>query len=203
MTSNMSVSGKQDLKKDERMMEGKRSDSPEPSCVSMKSDASMKSPLNFRDRDSSPDVRPEKRKSNVSRNQLESIFKKMEKNRNRQSNWTEEQGLLLAPNIKVCYEENLAQLSLAKARGAPGTQYPKQSMPLFHWWCGQATIVRKGDMCCSPRQKMRLQHTSGNPHSQGVDHLQSGCPRWPTLSFKSWDTLRSVSPGCQQALTRQ
>ncbi|XP_053368703.1 NLR family CARD domain-containing protein 3-like [Clarias gariepinus] len=76
MTSNMSVSGKQDLKKDERMMEGKRSDSPEPSCVSMKSDRSMGPPLHFRD--SSPDVRPEKRKSNVSRNQLESIFKELE-----------------------------------------------------------------------------------------------------------------------------
>ncbi|XP_053368704.1 uncharacterized protein LOC128542751 [Clarias gariepinus] len=76
MTSNMSVSGKQDLKKDERMMEGKRSDSAEPSCVSMKSDRSMGPPLHFRD--SSPDVRPEKRKSNVKRFQLESIFKELE-----------------------------------------------------------------------------------------------------------------------------
>ncbi|KAB5566009.1 hypothetical protein PHYPO_G00248120 [Pangasianodon hypophthalmus] len=57
MTSNMSVSGKQDLKKDERVMEGKRSDSPEPSCVSMKSDWSMEEPIAFRDRDSSTDVR--------------------------------------------------------------------------------------------------------------------------------------------------
>ncbi|XP_053092965.1 NACHT, LRR and PYD domains-containing protein 4E-like isoform X2 [Pangasianodon hypophthalmus] len=78
MTSNMSVSGKQDLKKDERMMEGKRSDSPEPSCVSMKSDASMDPPNIFRDRDSSTDVRPQKKKSNSSRNQLESIFKELE-----------------------------------------------------------------------------------------------------------------------------
>ncbi|KAF4084682.1 hypothetical protein AMELA_G00108830 [Ameiurus melas] len=57
MTSNMSVFGEQDLKKDERMMEGKRSDSPEPSCVSMKSDRSMELPINFRDGASSPDVR--------------------------------------------------------------------------------------------------------------------------------------------------
>ncbi|KAB5566007.1 hypothetical protein PHYPO_G00248100 [Pangasianodon hypophthalmus] len=78
MTSNMSVSGKQDLKKDERMMKRKRSDSPEPSCVSMKSDASMKDPLYFRDRDSSTDVRPQKKKSNISRNQLESIFMELE-----------------------------------------------------------------------------------------------------------------------------
>ncbi|XP_058240294.1 uncharacterized protein LOC131349008 isoform X2 [Hemibagrus wyckioides] len=117
MTSNMSVSGKQDLKKDERMMKrkrsdspepscvsmksdrsmerpfhfrdrdsstdvrmmaGKRSDSPEPSCVSMKSDWSMGEPIAFRDRDSSTDVRPQKKKSNISRNQLDSIFKELE-----------------------------------------------------------------------------------------------------------------------------
>ncbi|KAB5566012.1 hypothetical protein PHYPO_G00248150 [Pangasianodon hypophthalmus] len=78
MTSNMRVSGKLDLKKDERMMEGKRSDSPEPSCVSMKSDASMGLPIAFRDRDSSTDVRPQKEKSNISTNQLESIFKELE-----------------------------------------------------------------------------------------------------------------------------
>ncbi|KAK3525087.1 hypothetical protein QTP86_014817, partial [Hemibagrus guttatus] len=74
MTSNMSVSGKQDLKKDERMMEGKRSDSPEPSCVSMKSDQSVGEPINFRDRDNSTDVRSQKTKSNISKNQLDSIF---------------------------------------------------------------------------------------------------------------------------------
>ncbi|XP_053475914.1 NLR family CARD domain-containing protein 3-like isoform X8 [Ictalurus furcatus] len=78
MTSNMSVSGEQDLKRDERMMEGKRSDSPEPSCVSMKSDASMHHPLHFRDGASSPDVRPQQKKSNLSRNQLDSIFKELE-----------------------------------------------------------------------------------------------------------------------------
>ncbi|XP_053534440.1 NLR family CARD domain-containing protein 3 [Ictalurus punctatus] len=78
MTSNTSVSGKQDLKRDERMMEGKRSDSPEPSCVSMKSDWSMERPYHFRDRASSPDVRPQQKKSNLSRNQLDSIFKELE-----------------------------------------------------------------------------------------------------------------------------
>ncbi|XP_053475895.1 NACHT, LRR and PYD domains-containing protein 3-like isoform X2 [Ictalurus furcatus] len=78
MTSNMSVSGEQDLNKDERMMEGKRSDSPEPSCVSMKSDASMDHPITFRDGASSPDVRPQQKKSNLSRNQLDSIFKELE-----------------------------------------------------------------------------------------------------------------------------
>ncbi|XP_053476088.1 NLR family CARD domain-containing protein 3-like isoform X2 [Ictalurus furcatus] len=78
MTSNMSVSGEQDLKKDERMMKRKRSDSPEPSCVSMKSDWSMNIPFNFRDGASSPDVRPQQKKSNLSRNQLDSIFKELE-----------------------------------------------------------------------------------------------------------------------------
>ncbi|XP_060723390.1 NACHT, LRR and PYD domains-containing protein 12-like isoform X2 [Tachysurus vachellii] len=58
------------------MMEGKRSDSPDPSCVSMKSDESMEHPIHFRDRDSSTDVRP--KKSNISRNQLDSIFKELE-----------------------------------------------------------------------------------------------------------------------------
>ncbi|KAF4084680.1 hypothetical protein AMELA_G00108760 [Ameiurus melas] len=78
MTSKMSVSGEQDLKKDKRMMEGKRSDSPEPSCVSMKSEESMNHPCNFRDGASSPDVRPQKKKTNISRNQLDSIFKELE-----------------------------------------------------------------------------------------------------------------------------
>ncbi|XP_060731404.1 NLR family CARD domain-containing protein 3-like isoform X3 [Tachysurus vachellii] len=58
------------------MMEGKRSDSPEPSCVSMKSDQSMELPITFRDRDSSTDVRPQK--SNISTKQLDSIFKELE-----------------------------------------------------------------------------------------------------------------------------
>ncbi|MCJ8728063.1 hypothetical protein PDJAM_G00000180 [Pangasius djambal] len=67
-----------DSSTDLRMMEGKRSDSPEPSCVSMKSDWSMDHPLHFRDRDSSTDLRPQKKKSNISRNQLDSIFKELE-----------------------------------------------------------------------------------------------------------------------------
>ncbi|XP_060722933.1 NLR family CARD domain-containing protein 3-like isoform X2 [Tachysurus vachellii] len=75
MTFNMSRSGKQDLKKEERMMAGKRSDSPEPSCVSMKSDASMECPIYFKQRS---DVKPQKNKSNGSLNQIESIFKELE-----------------------------------------------------------------------------------------------------------------------------
>ncbi|XP_053490963.1 NLR family CARD domain-containing protein 3-like [Ictalurus furcatus] len=60
------------------MIAGKRSDSPEPSCVSMKSDWSMEKPIAFRDRDSSTDVRPQKKNSNISRNQLKCIFKELE-----------------------------------------------------------------------------------------------------------------------------
>ncbi|XP_060778653.1 NACHT, LRR and PYD domains-containing protein 12-like [Neoarius graeffei] len=60
------------------MMKRKRSDSPEPSCVSMKSDWSMERPIFFRDRDSPADLRPQKKKSNISRHQLESIFKELE-----------------------------------------------------------------------------------------------------------------------------
>ncbi|KAF5895828.1 NACHT, LRR and PYD domains-containing protein 12-like, partial [Clarias magur] len=59
------------------MMKRKRSHSAEPSCVSMKSDASMDPPLKFRDRDSSSDVRPRKKKPNNGK-QLDSIFKELE-----------------------------------------------------------------------------------------------------------------------------
>ncbi|KAK3524667.1 hypothetical protein QTP86_000542 [Hemibagrus guttatus] len=60
------------------MMEGKRSDSPELSCVSMKSDQSVGEPINFRDRDNSTDVRSQKKKSNISKKQLDSIFQELE-----------------------------------------------------------------------------------------------------------------------------
>ncbi|KAK3565370.1 hypothetical protein QTP86_007108 [Hemibagrus guttatus] len=55
-----------------------RSDSPEPSCVSMRSDRSMYDPIHFREQDSSTDVRSQKKKSNISRYQLESIFTELE-----------------------------------------------------------------------------------------------------------------------------
>ncbi|XP_053092772.1 NACHT, LRR and PYD domains-containing protein 12-like isoform X2 [Pangasianodon hypophthalmus] len=108
MTSNMSVSGKQDLKKDERMMEGKRSDSPEPSCVSMKSDASMGDPIAFRDRDSSTDVRAQKKKSNISRNWLESIFMELEhKVITLIKNELKRFSKLLSPDYPACTEREM------------------------------------------------------------------------------------------------
>ncbi|XP_036446670.1 NLR family CARD domain-containing protein 3-like [Colossoma macropomum] len=58
MASKMSLSGEQDTKKDESLVPSvasqKRSDSPEPSCVSIKSDRSMDFPLDFRRGDGSP-----------------------------------------------------------------------------------------------------------------------------------------------------
>ncbi|XP_047659823.1 NACHT, LRR and PYD domains-containing protein 3-like isoform X3 [Tachysurus fulvidraco] len=64
---------------DESLMEGERSDPPEPSQVSMKTDRSMDQPWNLRDRNSSTDLRLQKEKSKVtSRNQMESIFKELE-----------------------------------------------------------------------------------------------------------------------------
>ncbi|XP_062865935.1 NACHT, LRR and PYD domains-containing protein 12-like isoform X2 [Trichomycterus rosablanca] len=60
-------------------MKGTRPSSPEPSCVSMKSDQSMKPPLYFKDVGCSFDLRPQNKKLNVTyRDQLESIFKELE-----------------------------------------------------------------------------------------------------------------------------
>ncbi|XP_026803750.3 NACHT, LRR and PYD domains-containing protein 12 isoform X3 [Pangasianodon hypophthalmus] len=56
MTSKMSVSGEQDTQIDESLIQGKRSDSPESSCVSMRSDSSMDPPVKFRD--CTADMRP-------------------------------------------------------------------------------------------------------------------------------------------------
>ncbi|XP_076843134.1 NACHT, LRR and PYD domains-containing protein 3-like isoform X14 [Brachyhypopomus gauderio] len=53
MTSRMSVSGEQHTQKGESVTNRKRPDSPEPSCVSMKSDESMEPPLRLR-----PEVNP-------------------------------------------------------------------------------------------------------------------------------------------------
>ncbi|XP_062865944.1 NACHT, LRR and PYD domains-containing protein 12-like isoform X2 [Trichomycterus rosablanca] len=61
------------------VMEGARTDSPEPSCVSMKSDRSITQPHNFKDGGCSTDLRPQKENLNVTyRDQLESIFKELE-----------------------------------------------------------------------------------------------------------------------------
>ncbi|XP_036415026.1 NACHT, LRR and PYD domains-containing protein 12-like [Colossoma macropomum] len=62
MGSKMSSSGEQHTEKHQRPTKHKRSDSPEPSCVSMKSDHSMGEPNNFKETDRPSTVRPTKRK---------------------------------------------------------------------------------------------------------------------------------------------
>ncbi|MCI4377956.1 hypothetical protein PGIGA_G00209540 [Pangasianodon gigas] len=61
------------------LVQVERSDTPEPSHVSMKSDRSINPPWNFRDRDSSTDPRSQTEKSNIiSSDQLISIFEDLE-----------------------------------------------------------------------------------------------------------------------------
>ncbi|XP_047667170.1 NLR family CARD domain-containing protein 3-like [Tachysurus fulvidraco] len=67
-----------DTSSDLRKMEGKRSDSAKSSCVSMKSDWSKDPITNFRSRETPSDLRQQKKSSNISRNQLDSIFKELE-----------------------------------------------------------------------------------------------------------------------------
>ncbi|XP_053351060.1 NACHT, LRR and PYD domains-containing protein 3-like isoform X2 [Clarias gariepinus] len=75
----MSVCGEQNTKKDESLIQGERSDSPEPSCVSMKSDQSMGRIISFRDTDCVTDLRPQKNKPNITeKSQLEEIFEELE-----------------------------------------------------------------------------------------------------------------------------
>ncbi|XP_076836815.1 NLR family CARD domain-containing protein 3-like [Brachyhypopomus gauderio] len=78
ITFNMSISRKWHTKK-ESLIQGKRSDSPEPSCVSMKSDASMKDPLTFREGECDSDESVQKKKLVLPyRKHVESIFKELE-----------------------------------------------------------------------------------------------------------------------------
>ncbi|XP_062846580.1 NLR family CARD domain-containing protein 3-like [Trichomycterus rosablanca] len=70
-----------DSSTDLRWVESKRSASPEPSCVSMKSDGSMYVPLQFRGGDSSTDLRNQeklKKSERSNRKKLDSIFEELE-----------------------------------------------------------------------------------------------------------------------------
>ncbi|XP_049328974.1 NACHT, LRR and PYD domains-containing protein 3 [Astyanax mexicanus] len=78
MSSKMSVSGEQDTQEAERLDQNKRSDSPEPSCVSMKSDRSMDEFRHFRDDNSSADLRVQKETPEISRRNMDSILKELE-----------------------------------------------------------------------------------------------------------------------------
>ncbi|XP_049338705.1 NLR family CARD domain-containing protein 3-like [Astyanax mexicanus] len=55
-----------------------KAESPEPSCVSMKSDASMHTPLTFRKEESCSEMRIQQEASNISRRNMEVIFKELE-----------------------------------------------------------------------------------------------------------------------------
>ncbi|XP_037396981.1 NACHT, LRR and PYD domains-containing protein 3-like isoform X2 [Pygocentrus nattereri] len=80
MSSTMNSSGEeQHTEREMRMMKRKRSDSPEPSCVSMKSGQSMDPPITFRERGCSPPVSVQMEISHMSStNHLESVFKHLE-----------------------------------------------------------------------------------------------------------------------------
>ncbi|KAI4879727.1 hypothetical protein NFI96_007604 [Prochilodus magdalenae] len=78
MTSKMSSSEEQDLQKAERLDQGKRSDSPDPSCVSMKSDQSMGRNITFRGETSSTEVREQKETSDSTKRNMELLFKELE-----------------------------------------------------------------------------------------------------------------------------
>ncbi|XP_076836609.1 NACHT, LRR and PYD domains-containing protein 12-like [Brachyhypopomus gauderio] len=75
----MSVSGKQHTQEGESLLQRERTDSPKPSCVSMKSDWSMVPPLTFREGGSSSDESEQKEKLMFTyRYHVESIFKELE-----------------------------------------------------------------------------------------------------------------------------
>ncbi|KAL6484091.1 hypothetical protein MHYP_G00089640 [Metynnis hypsauchen] len=77
MKPKMSSSGEeQQTERDQSVIQRKRSDSPEPSCVSMKSDQSMDHPLRFREGHSSPAESFQKEK--MKKIHIESIFKDLE-----------------------------------------------------------------------------------------------------------------------------
>ncbi|KAF7709049.1 NLR family CARD domain-containing protein 3-like isoform X2 [Silurus meridionalis] len=109
MSSRMSESVKQDIKKDESLIQGKRSDSPEPSCVSMKSDGSMNPPIFFKDTDCTTDLRLQKKKSNITeKSHLEAIFKDLEhKVISLLQNELKRYKKLLSPDYPACSEREV------------------------------------------------------------------------------------------------
>ncbi|XP_053540702.1 NLR family CARD domain-containing protein 3 [Ictalurus punctatus] len=111
MTSKMSVSMEQDRKKDESLIQGKRSDSPEPSGVSMKSDRSMDDPINFRDTDCATDLRPQKNKSKFTeKSHLEDVFKELEhKVISLLKNELKRFKKLLSPDYPACSEREVEE----------------------------------------------------------------------------------------------
>ncbi|XP_036416826.1 NLR family CARD domain-containing protein 3-like [Colossoma macropomum] len=78
MTSKMSLSEEQDTQEAERLNQGERSDSPAPSCVSMKSDQSEDRLIGFREDNKSTDLsRVQEEKPDTTR-KMESVIKELE-----------------------------------------------------------------------------------------------------------------------------
>ncbi|XP_046692018.1 NACHT, LRR and PYD domains-containing protein 12-like [Silurus meridionalis] len=109
MSSRMSESVKQDIKKDESLIQGKRSDSPEPSCVSMKSDWSINEPILFKDTDCTTDLRLQKKKSKIAeKSHLEAMFKDLEhKVISLIQNELKRYKKLLSPDYPACSERKV------------------------------------------------------------------------------------------------
>ncbi|KAI4885985.1 hypothetical protein NFI96_013388, partial [Prochilodus magdalenae] len=78
MTSKMSSSEEQDLQKAERLDQGKRSNSPEPSCVSMKSDQSNERIIHFREGNRSTEFRKQMETSESTKRNMELFIKELE-----------------------------------------------------------------------------------------------------------------------------
>ncbi|XP_053470143.1 NACHT, LRR and PYD domains-containing protein 3-like isoform X2 [Ictalurus furcatus] len=90
------------------MMEGRGPDSPEPSCVSTKSDKSMDKPIGFRDRDRSTDQRPQKKKLRIIEDSLENVFKELEgKVITLMKNELKRFQKLLSPDYPACTEREV------------------------------------------------------------------------------------------------
>ncbi|KAI4889072.1 hypothetical protein NFI96_016105, partial [Prochilodus magdalenae] len=78
MKSDQSVGRDISFREENRLDQGKRSDSPEPSCVSMRSDQSIHKDIDFRKDTSSTDLRVQKEHSDITRTNMEIVFKDLE-----------------------------------------------------------------------------------------------------------------------------
>ncbi|KAL7845032.1 hypothetical protein SRHO_G00235720 [Serrasalmus rhombeus] len=75
MASKMHFSEEQDSQKAERLVQGKRSDPPEPSCVSMKSDQSMGKVIHFREEHSSVEHRAQRKNPDITKRNMDLLLK--------------------------------------------------------------------------------------------------------------------------------
>ncbi|XP_037396757.1 NLR family CARD domain-containing protein 3-like isoform X3 [Pygocentrus nattereri] len=78
LTSKMSGSVEHKTKELQSHFQSERPDSPEPSCVSMKSDDSMDRGIHFKQGESSPELSAQKERAKIPMTRLESIFQELE-----------------------------------------------------------------------------------------------------------------------------